>query len=146
LPWGTVVDLVVSKGARPLEIPDVSGTSLKKAAAALEEAGFAVAATADAYSVDIAAGRIIGTEPGATEVAPEGSEVTLVVSAGPEFEQIRLPDLRQMSLGAARNELRELGLRVRVVQTCDGGSIVTETDPLSGTIVRENDLIALFVC
>jgi eukaryotic-like serine/threonine-protein kinase len=146
LPWGTVVDLVVSKGARPLEIPDVSGTSLKKAAAALEEAGFAVAATADAYSDDIEAGRIIGTEPGATEVAPEGSEVTLVVSAGPEFEQIRLPDLRQMSLGAARNELRELGLRVRVVQTCDGGSIVTETDPLSGTIVRENDLIALFVC
>lgn len=147
LPWGTVIDLVVSRGARPLEIPDVAGMSLKKAAAALEEAGFvAAAATTDAYSEDIAAGRIIGTEPGATEMAPEGSEVTLVVSAGPEFEEIRLPDVRQMSLGAARNELQELGLRVRVVQTCDGGSIVTETDPLSGEIVRENDLIALFVC
>jgi eukaryotic-like serine/threonine-protein kinase len=147
LPWGTVVDLVVSRGARPLEIPDVAGLSLTKASTTLEEAGFVVAGTTtDAFSDDIAAGRIIATEPGATEMAPESSEVTLVVSAGPEFEEIRLPDVRQMSLGAARNELEELGLRVRAVQTCDGGSIVTETDPLSGTIVRENDLIALFVC
>ena len=145
LRWGTVVDVVVSKGPEPLEIPAVGGKSEEKATALLQEKGFKVA-TSDAYSDDIPAGNAIGTEPGAGEVAPEGTEITLLVSIGPEFEKLRLPDVRQTSVGDAKAQLRELGLRVRVVQTCDGGSIVTETDPLSGAIVQENQLIALFVC
>jgi beta-lactam-binding protein with PASTA domain len=143
--WGTIVDVVVSKGAEPLEIPDVAGMSEEKATTTLERKGFKVA-TSDAYSDDIPAGDASGTEPGAGETTPEGTEITLLVSVGPEFEDLRLPDVRQKSVGDARAQLKELGLRVRVVQTCDGGSIVTETDPLSGTIVREEQVIALFVC
>jgi len=72
--------------------------------------------------------------------------VNVNVSIGPEFEKLRLPDVRGKPLEEARGQLESLGLRVRVVQSCDGGSVVNETDPISGTFVRENDLIALFVC
>jgi beta-lactam-binding protein with PASTA domain len=143
--WGTVVDLVVSRGPQPTKIPDVAGSTLGKATSLIRRAGFEVSSS-QAYSDDVEEGQVIGTDPGPGEIAPQGTEVTLLVSIGPEFERIRLPDVRQKSVSEAKAKLKELGLRVSIVETCPGGSMVTETDPLSGTVVRENDVIALFVC
>jgi beta-lactam-binding protein with PASTA domain len=73
--------------------------------------------------------------------------VQLVVSAGPRYDEVTMPDVRTMSVDAARAELEGLGLRVNIVQSCGGsGTIVQETDPIAGTRVRENDQVALFVC
>jgi beta-lactam-binding protein with PASTA domain len=35
---------------------------------------------------------------------------------------------------------------VRIPETCPGGSVVIETDPISGATVEEGDEVALFVC
>jgi serine/threonine-protein kinase len=91
-------------------------------------------------------GRIVSTDPESATLVSEASEVDVYVSIGPEFEKLRLPDVRGLSVGDARGQLQSLGLRVRVVQSCDGGSVVNETEPISGTVVRENYVIALFVC
>jgi eukaryotic-like serine/threonine-protein kinase len=140
--WGSTVDLTVSKGPEQLEVPDVSGMGEDKAVARINDSGFA-AGTGGYYSDDVAAGIVIGTSPAAGEIVPEGGEVEVQVSIGPEFEEVRLPDVRNMSIDNARAELESLGLRVQVVRasTC---STVSETDPISGTIVHENDVIALF--
>jgi eukaryotic-like serine/threonine-protein kinase len=144
LAWGSVVDVVVSKGPQPIEIPNVVGMGEEKGFAKLEEAGFQPVRVAS-YSDDVPVGEIISTDPKTGAIASESSEVQVYVSIGPEFEEVRLPDVRGMSVDAARAELESLGLRVRVMRSCDGGSVV-ETDPVSGTVVRENDIIALFVC
>jgi eukaryotic-like serine/threonine-protein kinase len=143
--WGSTIDVTVSKGPRQLEVPEVVGMPEAKGVAKLKEAGLKPV-VAQAYSDDVAEGRIVSTEPAGAAVVSEASEVKVYVSIGPEFKKLRLPDVRGEPVDAARSQLESLGLRVRIVQSCDGGSVVNETEPISGTTVRENDVIALFVC
>jgi len=145
LPWHSKVDLVVSKGPEPVEVPNVVGRSRAAASRDIEAAGF-VPVVIDAYSDDVDKGKVISTDPPASEVVDRGSEIKIYVSIGPEFEQLKMPDLRGMSLDEAQSKLSGLGLRYRVIQSCAGGSTVVETDPIAGTNVRENDRVALFVC
>lgn len=145
LPWYSKVDLVVSKGPEPIEVPAVVGMSGDKAADAIEAAGF-VPVRVEEYSDDVDEGKVISTDPSGGVVAGKGGEVRIYVSLGPEFEELKMPDLRGSSLSDAQARLSGMGLRYRVIQSCSGGSTVVETDPIAGTTVRENDRVALFVC
>ena len=145
LSWGGAVDIVVSKGPRPAAVASVQGLRARRARARLAHAGFEVVAERS-YSNSIEAGKAVGTTPSAGAILPGGSKVTLVVSRGPRFAELRMPDVRDSSVPEARAKLADLGLRARVVPTCEGGSTVVETDPIQGSRLRENDLVALFVC
>ncbi len=141
---GSEVDLVVSKGPEPLEVPDVTGIAAAKAVARLEEAGFAPV-TVDAYSDSVDKGVVISTSPGPEEIAAEASEIEVYVSIGPQYKMVSMPDVRGMGVDAARAELEGLGLKVRVERPCPGETVV-ETHPIPGTKVRQNTTVALFVC
>ena len=143
-PWGSAIWLVASKGPEPVAIPALDGSKAKDARARLRRAGFEVSVERD-YSDHVPAGKVISTMPAAGEVVPGGSEIELSVSIGPRFAELEMPDVRNSSVERARSRLVSLGLRVEVVPSC-AGSTVVETDPIPGTIVRENDLVALFVC
>ena len=145
LPWHAKVDLVVSKGPEPIEVPNVVGMSASEAAKAIEAAGF-VPVTVEEYSDEVDEGEVIGTDPPGGQVFGKGGDIRIIVSLGPEFEELKMPDLRGMSLSDAQAKLSGMGLRYRVIQSCAGGSTVVETDPIAGTTVRENDRVALFVC
>jgi serine/threonine protein kinase len=143
--WGSTVDITVSKGPQQVEVPDVIGKQVAKGVAKLEKGGLKPVVL-EAHSDEVEEGRIISTEPAGAALISEASEVKVYVSIGPEFEKLRLPDVRSKPVAEARAQLESLGLRVRVMQSCNGGTVVNETEPISGTMVRENDLIALFVC
>lgn len=146
LAWGTPVDLVVSKGPQSIGVPDVSGMPVAKAKKILLDAGFDVTVT-DAYSDDVKKGRVVATVPGGGTEAPEGSTIEIQRSIGPEFKEIVMPDVTNMTLDAARERLQNLGLRVsvqEVTEGCTNGTVI-DTDPLPGTKIRENDLVALFI-
>jgi serine/threonine-protein kinase len=146
LPVGSTISLVVSKGPQTLSVPDVAGATPSEAKKTLQSAGFEVDITTG-YSDSIEEGVVMGTTPPPGSAAAEGSTISVVVSAGPRFEEVTMPDVRNMSLDAATAQLQGLGLRVDVVQSCGGsGTIVQDTDPIAGTRVRENDHVALFVC
>jgi eukaryotic-like serine/threonine-protein kinase len=145
LEWGSTVDVTVSRGPRPLDVPDVAGLPGEAAVERLEEAGFKVETT-ESYSDVVPSGDVISTTPGAGEVVLAGSEIDVYVSIGPEFEDIEVPDVRGMTQEQARAQLEALGLTVRIPETCPGGSVVIETDPISGATVEEGDEVALFVC
>jgi serine/threonine-protein kinase len=101
----------------------------------------------DSYSDDVANGKVVSTEPGSKVTAPEGGEVEVFVSIGPEFEELTMPDVRNLSLEQAQSKLESKGLRVDVVQSCGGnGTLVVESDPVAGRTIRENTVVALFVC
>jgi serine/threonine-protein kinase len=145
LPLGSAVSLVVSKGPETLSVPDVTGMSPSEAKAALRSAGFE-AETMTGYSETVEEGVVMGTTPAGGSAAAEGTVVQVIVSAGPRYEELTMPDVRNMSVDAARAQLQGMGLRVNVVQSCSGGTIVAETDPIAGTPVREHDVVALFAC
>ena len=146
LGWGESVDLVVSKGPRSIGVPDVTGMTVGKAKQTLAAAGFKAAVT-EVYSDDVAKGKVVGTNPPSGSEAPEGSTVEIQKSMGPEFKELTMPDVRNMSLDTARAKLVGLGLRVTVQEVtsgCTNGTVV-DTDPLPGTKIKENDRVALFV-
>ncbi|MBW3593979.1 MAG: Stk1 family PASTA domain-containing Ser/Thr kinase [Actinobacteria bacterium] len=145
LAWYRTVDLEISKGPEPVTVPDVTNKSAAAASRALKAAGFAPNVV-EAFSDDVAKGKVISTDPAGGQVIGKGSEVRIYVSIGPEFKELKMPDLRGSSLSDAQAKLKNLGLRYRVIQSCAGGSTVVETDPIAGTTVRENDKVALFVC
>lgn len=146
LRWGGVVNLIVSKGPEPVAVPGVAGLTASKATRTLTDAGFTVSVT-HAFSDTVSEGKVISSSPSEGSTAPQGSEIELVVSDGPEFKELEMPDVRNMSLDAARSRLQSLGLRVDVVQSCgSNGTTVVETDPTAGAVVRENTRVGLFVC
>jgi serine/threonine-protein kinase len=145
LEWGENVALIVSKGPEPTEIPDIMGMKYQKAAAKLEAAGF-VAAPVDAYSEKVEEGYVISTSPEGGEIIGEGSEIKVYVSVGPQYREFAMPDVRGMSVDAARSLLEGKGLVVDVQQSCPGGTTVAETQPTAGKKVKENDQVAIFVC
>ena len=106
---GTTVDLVVSKGQKPIDITDYTGERASEATEGLEKAGFNVEIDRD-YSDDVGKGRVISQSPNDGE-GFKGDTIALEVSRGPET--IDVPNV----LGKPRNEatkiLEEEGFRVR---------------------------------
>ena len=137
--------LVISKGPPPVKIPKIEGTLAVFAIRKLEKSGLKVKRV-DVYSESVAAGLVVGTKPVAGKMLKQGSSIEVVVSLGPEFEKVTLPDLRNKRVDAAVGELASLGLNADVVESCKKAKRVVDTEPVGGTTVTENDVITLLVC
>ena len=105
----TLVDLVVSKGRKPIDITDYTGKRESEATEGLEKLGFEVEVDRE-YSDDVRKGRVISQSPDDGE-GFKGDTITLEVSRGPEA--IDVPNV----LGKPRNEatkiLKDKGFEVR---------------------------------
>ncbi len=143
--WGSKVHLVVSKGPPPVDIPQLEGELGVFAVKRLERAGLRVEQI-DVYSETVDAGLVISTKPAGGKTVKKGSRIEVVVSLGPEFEKVTLPDLRGERVDSAVAELSSLGLQADVVGSCKKSKRVVESDPVGGTTVTENDVITLFTC
>ncbi|MDF2751583.1 MAG: serine/threonine protein kinase [Gaiellaceae bacterium] len=142
---GTSVRVNVSKGPRPIEVPNVIGQAFESAESTLLGAGFAV----DRADVEDSAdpGIVVGQDPPAGSEQGRGSTVTLQVSQGPSTQAI--PDVTSQDVAQARQTLRDLGFRVRVQEedtedeSLDG--LVISQDPPGGTELEPNTVVTLIV-
>lgn len=105
------VDLVVSKGIPPVQVPTLAGLTTGAAKQTVEKQGLAFAST-QAYSKTVPKGEVIGQQPGAGSDAKRGSTVTVTVSKGPPV--VDVPDVKGMSLGKAKKALKDAGFKVQV--------------------------------
>lgn len=143
--WGSTLHLVVSKGPPPTKIPQVAGMSRVDARNKLKKAGLLVQFL-EAYSDTVPPGVIVYTDPESGVTLREGDKVKAIVSIGPEFEEVVVPNLIGMSVPRATARLEALGLNAQVFQSCKKGGDVADTDPGPGTTVRETDTVTLVVC
>lgn len=81
VPFGTAIDLVVSEGPPPVEVPDVTGMSQDEAIQILTRAGFRAEPVGTNSTVRV--GRVVSTDPRRGDDAPYGSTVRVFVSRGP---------------------------------------------------------------
>ena len=122
LPRGATINVIVSKGSANVPIEDVRGLAAADAQAILEDSGFVVTRVSEP-STTVNAGAVIRTEP--TGTAAQGSEITLVVSAG---DVVVVPDVFRMNVQQAAAALTNAGLSVRAVsaQSC---AFIRRQDP-----------------
>jgi serine/threonine protein kinase/beta-lactam-binding protein with PASTA domain len=142
-PKGFQVDLVVSRGPRPLHIRDWTGASADKAIQALRARGLQVDSGDHEYSTEVAEGHVISQTP-VGAVLHRGDTVSLVVSKGPQL--VAIPDnLRGSGQVDAVQELEGLGFHVRIEKTdfYVGLHYVVGSDPDPGTLVPVGSTVVL---
>jgi beta-lactam-binding protein with PASTA domain len=140
---GTFVDLVVSKGRRPIPVGDWVGKSGDQAERVLRKRGLDVKRES-AYSDGVAEGLVISQEPRGSKLF-RGEVVTLVVSLGPEL--IEVPQVRAVGVDDATAQLEAAGFEV-VTQEAPGYlglGYVYESDPEGGSMVPRGSTITLYL-
>ncbi len=121
----SAVDFVVSSGKPMVSVPSVVGQQRDAARSALEGAGLRF--VGEERESDEPAGQVLETDPAAGESVPEGTEVRVFFSDGPE----QVPDVVGMTEQQATRALRDAGFEVFTTTT-------TETTERRGTVVRQN--------
>ena len=110
----TPVDLVVSSGPAPVDLPDVVGETVDQATSDLQDAGFKVEVSPNqVYSPDADPGAVAAMSPDGDSAA-KGSTVTLTVSKGPQL--VSVPDVTGLDEQDATKTLTDAGFQVRVVK------------------------------
>ena len=144
---GSKVDLVVAADSGAT-VPSVVGMTQEEAEATLAEAGFAVAVNTEPSEEE--AGIVIAQDPEGGSEYEEGATVTILVSEGPEAQE--MPDVTGENGDEAEAFLEsELGLAVTQVDAdpADCGAVppgtVCAQDPAPGTPVEEGDEATLYV-
>jgi eukaryotic-like serine/threonine-protein kinase len=136
------VDLTVSQGREPVEVPPVEGRPEGEAGSVLTGAGLRVSVDED-YSATVAEGDVISQSPQAGTVLRVGDTVTIVISLGPR--RFPMPDVVGMGEAQATARLEGLNLRVDAVDLPSGGSSVVGQRPEPGTTVEEGDKVTIYV-
>ncbi|MFB7242814.1 Stk1 family PASTA domain-containing Ser/Thr kinase [Streptomyces populi] len=106
---GSAIAIVVSKGA-PVELPDVTGSSVEDATAQLEGAGLKVKIAAERVESEFDKGQVARQSPAAGREAATGDTVTLTLSKGPEM--VEVPDVVGDSVDDAKKALEGAGFEV----------------------------------
>ncbi len=125
---GSKVRINVSRGPKPVAVPDVVGQPYANAAGALKGAGFAVT-RADVES-DEPDGRVVAEDPPAGTPVPKGTKITLSVSKGPSKSQV--PDVTFQTQPDAETLLTGAGFKVATTTT-------DVTDPASDGVVLSQE-------
>ncbi|HHN73975.1 MAG TPA: PASTA domain-containing protein [Acidobacteria bacterium] len=134
---GRPVRLILSLGPERSEVPDLTGSSLRRAQLALRAADLRLESTASAYHPTIPLGRVIAQSPQAGSAGYPGDGVSLLVSAGPPPASVVMPSLTGWSVAAARRRLQRAGIEringVRGEREAAASERVTDQDPAPGT-------------
>ena len=136
----------MSKAPDQVSVPDVTGQTGDAAKSFLEAEPYTFQVTVQTEpSTDVPANNVVRTDPAVNTPIAKGSNVTLVVSAGPA--KVKVPPVEGLTEEAARNQLTTRGL-VAEVQfvtvasgSADDGHVISQSIPPTesvapGTTIR----------
>ena len=89
----------------------------------------------------MADGKVIRQIPDALSKEKQGTEITLIVSKGPQPEYIKMPDLRGMTLKDAEKKLEEVRLKLKTVSHAESseyfsGQVASQSIQPSSSILQ----------
>lgn len=142
---GSFVDLVLSKGPRPIKVPDLVGKTVAEAQALLASRGLAMRRQ-DEFNEQMEAGRIIRQDPSAGVSAVRGEAVTVIVSKGPLLIKVR--NVVGLMKEEAKAQLEADGLVVEfkagISSPTAYGKVVNQS-PAAGTDVKRGTTVTLWI-
>ncbi len=143
---GTTVELIVSRGARRVEMPDAVGRPFDEIEPVFTDAGIPLEVE---YTPTerVPEGEVMAQDPGPGVVVTGEQTITFEVSAGPAPRPV--PEVAGRSLDAASFELGVAGLVPGEVVEFDTGDVpvgaVIGTDPPAGEVVAIDTEITVVV-
>ena len=146
---GRRVFVDLSRGPRLHEVPNVTGGSIREAR--LQIAGHQLRLGDWVYvsSVEIPKGVVVRQEPAAGTSLPRGGRVYLEISSGSPSSLKQVPDLKGLSIAAARDTLRKYEMNMgEIVERHGNGSragIVLGQRPEAGKRIARNTPVELIV-
>jgi serine/threonine-protein kinase len=142
---GSTVHINVSRGAKPVPVPDETGIPFANAKSALEGQGFVV--TRQDVTSDQQQGLVVSEQPSAGSPEPKGTTIVLSVSKGPAPNQI--PDVTGENQSDAETTLTADQLTPSVVYVPvtdpDQDGIVISEDPRQGSPATTGETVVLKV-
>ena len=139
----TAVDVIVSKGPKPIKIADFTGKVGARAAKKLGALGFKVESSED-NSDTVPTGKVISQTP-RSGTGVKDDPITLVVSKGPVL--VEVPSVKGAGVDAATATLEGAGFKVNVVRSSVyiGVQFVVSQNPPGGTMARKGSTITIGV-
>jgi serine/threonine-protein kinase len=138
---GDRVDLVISKGPKPIEIPNVVGQKIKTAGANLSDLGLKVDRS-NVFSESVKKNTVMSIKPKAGNTVASGSTVEVVVSKGPP--PVTVPNLVDMPRKKAIAALEKIGLRPKVeVGAVAPLNRVISQSPAAGTQIPKGSTVTI---
>jgi serine/threonine-protein kinase len=128
-------------------VPNVRGQPLEEAIATLEQAGFVVNPSDDRVShPSVPSGAVVSQDPPPEVIAPEGTEIELVLSGGPQ--RVPVPDVGGYDAALARNLIESAGLVVGGVEQTQAPTpenVAVNTRPPAGSTLLPGSRVTLVV-
>jgi serine/threonine-protein kinase len=134
---GATVELLISNGSRPRELPDLRGKTKEEAERIVRGLGLQFAFEEQEVDDDRFQGRVVEQDPGPGNVSG-GTTVRMKIGAGQA--QVEVPDLRGKTFKEAERELEEVGLKIRKLGR---GSQVFIQFPGAGSLVDRDTEITV---
>ncbi|MER7414141.1 Stk1 family PASTA domain-containing Ser/Thr kinase [Streptomyces cacaoi] len=122
----STVSLIMSKGAKPRAVPDVTNEVFADAKQKLNEAGFKV--KKETEESEQQAGTVISQDPSGGQKVQKGSQVTLTVATE---SRPTVPNVVGKDFEAAKTQLEALGFKVNKAEQDD------ESKP-AGTVLKQD--------
>lgn len=140
---GQIVNLTVSDGKQPIQVPNTTGQRLRDAGKELRRLGFAVGVKEE-FSETVAKGRVISQNPASGQRFAK-DRIQLVVSKGPQL--VRVPSVWRMPAKDAREVLQRAGFKVKVERAAlyIGVNVVAAQNPLGNSMARSGTTVTITV-
>ena len=142
------IKVIVSKGEKMVEVPDVTGKDIKVATYELEDTLGFVVEREEVVNEKVAAGIIISQDIKKGESIPYGSTIKLQVSKGDGKETVTVPNVLGKTETDAKSSLEALGLSVNVKysedKTKSNGVVIAQSYPQNQTL-KQGTLIDITV-
>lgn len=142
---GRSVAVGINRPELRITMPSVIDMSLSNASTMINNLGLDLAEVSYQYS-DLEAGRILAQEPLVGAVASISTKVSLVISRGPEAFRTTMPNLKGLTIDAAKSRLRDLGVS-RIETTSAGisfdkpGLITAQVPEAGGSVTQGTHVI-----
>jgi serine/threonine-protein kinase len=143
---GGKVEVVVSKGAELVEVPNCIGLTQSEASSRITAAGLTVGNISYSYSQNIQKDKVASQNPEAGSKVAKGTEVDLVISKGPEM--VIVPQVVGLNVDTAKQQLEEAGFSVDIKEVeseTQAEGTVTEQEPAAGQKAPKGSKVVISV-
>ena len=143
---GSTVNLVISKGADTVSVPDITGLTPSRASKVASELGFSISQSGAQASDTVEEGVIISQTLVAGTKAAKGSTIGYIISSGKKT--ISVPNVVGNSWSGAKSTIEGLGLVTNKVEeyssTVAKGNVIS-TNPSAGSSVNSGATVTVTV-